>query len=143
MLMKKRALSLLLAMVMLITFAIPASAQGLINITDYGEGADSGEPTEPYMPIDDNNNSPATPSNTEAPDEAELLAAMKAWLNNLQVSKVGGISLFSVVGDTGTVIHSTISIKPYALASSAVIKLSRSVSRSISSIVLPVFFASS
>jgi len=38
--MKNRILAFLLATVMLITFALPVSAQDIVNITDYGEGID-------------------------------------------------------------------------------------------------------
>ncbi len=38
--MKHRILAFIMATVMLITFALPASAQEVVNITDYGESAD-------------------------------------------------------------------------------------------------------
>ena len=46
-------------------------------------------------------------------DKADLLAAMEEWLNSLRLVRLGGISLFSLPGDTGTVTHTTISINPY------------------------------
>ena len=134
---KNRILSLLLAVLMLVTFAVPASAQDIINLTDYGEGMEDNDimpPPDISQPDGENTEPPAqaeTPpdsgdstfdseaplfseqSGTELEDEAELLAAMKVLLNSQRVTRRGGISLFAAPGDTGVVVHSTISIKPY------------------------------
>ena len=163
----KKILAFLLATVMLITFALPVSAQDIVNITDYGESADdsgqdaasteeaevilSDEPptedtaTTPTAPTEDTGGDPATdqpdfwttrpevepdagpveaPTETEPapalgesgdsaaePTEAELIAAMEEWLNSQRL--VRPRMLRAAPGDTGSIQHSTISIRPY------------------------------
>lgn len=126
---------------MLIGAALPVSAQEIINITDYAEGSteagDSAEPslpavppaeepsaasptqaqpppTEPEdIPPEEYTNPPLGFSGEEELDEVALIAEMEAWLNGL-VTRAGQIALFRAApGDTGTVVHSTISIRPY------------------------------
>ena len=151
-----RILSFFLAVIMMITFTVPAYAMtadfdlaqawevsdsGMTEEEKDGAAADADSPadtaTQSDAPTDEPSESTAdepsdepeseveaesdTPGATPGTlgmsgdlSEAEMLAAMEEWLNGLRVTRVGGFPmLFAATGDTGTVVHSTISIKPY------------------------------
>jgi len=156
-----RILSFFLAVIMMITFTVPAYAMtadfdlaqawevsdsGMTEEEKDGVATDNaGSPADTAMQSDAPTDGPSdtsadelsdstadTPLNEQADEteaseatpgtlgmsgelsEAEMLAAMEEWLNGLRVTRAGGFPmLFAAPGDTGTVVHSTISIKPY------------------------------
>ncbi|MDR1691852.1 MAG: hypothetical protein LBR72_00690, partial [Oscillospiraceae bacterium] len=88
----------------------PASAQDIVNVTDYcdatdnaGEGEAPAE-TEPAPALGESGD------NGEI-SETELLVAMEAWLDSQRL--IAPRMLRAAPGDTGSITHSTISIKPY------------------------------